>query len=59
MSAAALKTGNIRGALDILSECLSSQSVIQGGISSELALLYFETAQLHYLSDEVPFVSQI
>ncbi|OQV21690.1 Clustered mitochondria protein-like protein [Hypsibius exemplaris] len=54
-SASALKTGNIRAALDILSDCLSSQSVIQGGISSELALLYFETAQLHYLSDEVPF----
>ena len=57
ISAAALKTGNIRAALEVLSDCLSSQSVIQGGISSELALLYFETAQLHYLSDEVPFVS--
>ena len=56
LSASALKNGNMRAALDILSDCLSSQSVIQGGISSELALLYFETAQLHYLSEEVPFV---
>ncbi|GAV03873.1 hypothetical protein RvY_14242, partial [Ramazzottius varieornatus] len=55
LSASALKNGNMRAALDILSDCLSSQSVIQGGISSELALLYFETAQLHYLSEEVPF----